>query len=781
MGSPERLSRLSALSARRWLVPRVSGTAYVAAAALRAEGGTGLRAWGLGALALVVSVVSTRRGRRASSLALWGASIVLASLGTSVERPLIDAAGISGGLLAGMAACVALQAMGDAATATPLWVPPRDRSPVVAAAVLALAGAIAILSLVSAAVGLELGRFLRDAPLGTGVVSGVVLTVACDRTLASRRLVLGVADRARIARASCVVTFLFAATLAWIGMGSLERALRLAVAVASVVIAHVALHGEPIALARAWRRVTVLFVFGSPVVVLAAIAAEGSGGQRAVVALVIAAVAVGSAASHLEKPLRPSEGAWLDGVVAARRAMGQAEPDTALREALAALRAPAGPTAASPELWTFDPPRVRTIDAAGYSRERAGELPGAMVPAAAREPEATLRVELLEALEVRRPDLRPLLQWMTDHGALSASVITVAGEAKGVLVLPRGRLSGAMSLEEIREIKSLADSLAGPCEGRSALLRSMDREREAAVRADLAEERALRLEQARSLDASRNMLATSRAARHAVAGFYSATSRLALEALERRMKADAPVAVIAPSGVDPVPYLARAQLSGPRRNAPLVIVDGTSSRDHDLARWNDPLASPLALADKGLLVLLDGAALPADVQRLIAHTLAERRPPWGRAEPLDILLAFTAVRPVAELVLAGGLHPALATRLGDAADAPVALPRLAERSEDLRAVFTDRLAREGLRMRGSPVGIEDAAFAQLAEYAFPGEDAELAVVARRLVAAVGHERGDVVRARDVEALRLQGPAGELPAVNRPRSVGRDEARGMKRG
>jgi len=90
---------------------------------------------------------------------------------------------------------------------------------------------------------------------------------------------------------------------------------------------------------------------------------------------------------------------------------------------------------------------------------------------------------------------------------------------------------------------------------------------------------------------------------------------------------------------------------------------------------------------------------------------------------------------------------------------PITLPRLSERPEDIRAILTDRLAREGLRVRGTPVGIEDAAFARLAEYAFPGEDAELVSIVQRLVAGL---RGDVVRAADVDALRLVGAqAGSL--------------------
>jgi DNA-binding NtrC family response regulator len=482
---------------------------------------------------------------------------------------------------------------------------------------------------------------------------------------------------------------------------------------------------------------------------LAAVVADGR--SAAVFVGTAVALVLGSFATQLEGPLRPAEGAWLDALERARAALTRSDSEAALRAALEALRAPAGAAASSPELWTLDPVCVLTIDAAGYAHERPGELPVGILDIASAEPEATLRTEVLEALLVRRPDLRRLARWMDDRGALTLTVIAAAGEPLGVLMIPRGRRVAPVTLEEARAMKAFADTLAATCEARSALARSLAREQQMARRAEDAEDRVLGLEQARSLDVGRHELAAARVARPAAVGVYSAASRLALDALERRVRAGAPVAIVAPSGVDPVPYLARAHLAGPRHAEPFVLVDGTSSREHDPARWVDPGASPLALADRGTLVLVDGPCLPVDVQRLIAQALAERRPPWERAEPLDISLALSASFPPATLLAQGRLDLALATRLGDALEAPIALPRLSERPEDIRAVITDRLAREGLRVRGSPVGIDDAAFARLAQYAFPGEDAELVSIVQRLVGAL---RGDVVRAADVDALAL---------------------------
>ncbi len=398
---------------------------------------------------------------------------------------------------------------------------------------------------------------------------------------------------------------------------------------------------------------------------------------------------------------------------------------------------------------------MTTVDAAGYAREREAELPEAILLFAGAEPEATLRAEVIGALEVRRPELRPLGKWMNDRGMMLATLVTSDGETEALLVLPRGDREEPITLEEVCALKDTADHLAAACRARGTQARMLARAHDAMLRADAEAERVSRLMHERALDVGRDALAAARLARPATVGVYSAASRMALEALERRTAVGAPIALVAPSGVDPVPYLARAHLAGTRREAPLVLVDATSAREHDMARWTDPEASPLALANRGMLVLLDGAALPTDVQQLIARCLAEKRAPWERPDVLDVQLALSAVLAPEELVTLARLDPSLASRLADARSAPIELPRLGDRPEDLRAILTDRLAREGLRVLGRPVGIDHTAYGRLVEYPFPGEDAELAAIVQRLVARC---TGDVVRAADVDALGLTGLA-----------------------
>jgi transcriptional regulator of acetoin/glycerol metabolism len=430
------------------------------------------------------------------------------------------------------------------------------------------------------------------------------------------------------------------------------------------------------------------------------------------------------------------------------------------------LRESSGTAAPSPKLYFLDPPRALVVDAAGYAHERPADAHPLAMPTAAREPDGVLRVDVLEALEVRRPDLRALLAHLRDEDTLACVVVTHDGDPEALLMVPAGTRSTPLSLEEARALRALADRIAGLCASRGSLARSMDRERAAQRHAEELEGALHRLEHEASLDVAREALAAGRLARPATVAIYSAASRMAYEGIERRTRTGAPFVVFAPAGVDPVPYVARAHLAGLRADGPLVIVDGTLAREHELERWRAPATSPLALAHRGLLVLLDGAVLPTEVQSLIGHALAEKRAPWERPEPLDIALALTSAwdRPRLEQAL----DPTLAARFGDALDVAVVVPAIRDRAEDIRSLVTDRLAREGLRLRRRPLGIEDAAFARLVDHPFEGGDAELASIVLRLV--MGCE-GDVVRAVDVDRLALApvrpAPPGPTPANVRP--------------
>lgn len=572
----------------------------------------------------------------------------------------------------------------------------------------------------------------------------------------ARRLELVVPPKALVCAGATAAGLVVALALALGGTVSADAAIALGGTIASALVVRLARTSDALGLARQGRRALTLIVFGGPLAALAAVAVEGkwSGAGGTALVLAVLTLVVGAISSKLEEPFLPVKGILLDALREARGAAREREARAAMAHALVRIREACavglGPTAApSPELWLLHPTRVLTVNAAGYLQERPAELPEGVFDVAFGEPYATIRTSVLRALEVRRADLRPLLAWLDHRDGIFATVIAETDDPDGLLVVPAGARTEPITLEEVRAAKLFADAFVAVSQATSAKERHLARERDLRHRIDTLDDEIARLKHTIDVEVGRHTLAAMRLARPAIAGIYSAASRMAYEALERRVAQDAPVVLVARAGIDPVPYLARAHLSGPRKNGPFVVVDGTSTRDHDLERWMDPKTSPLALADRGLLFLVDGAALPREVQLLVARTVAERRPPWERAPAIDFTIAFSGARTMPELLEANLLAPELAARFE--ATEPIELPGLRDRPEDLHSIVADRLAREGLRVHGRPIGIDAAAFSRLVEYRFDGEDAELASIVTRLVSRVS---GDIVRAADVDALSL---------------------------
>lgn len=592
---------------------------------------------------------------------------------------------------------------------------------------------------------------------------------ACALLLAAvRRLELGAPPRALACAAAVGTGLLLSIAIVLTTNVRADACVALGASIVFPVVVRLSKTKDAHAIAKRGRRALTLLLFGGPVAALAAIATEGHMPGVGLVAFLVAlaTMAIGAASPKLEEPFLPQKGVLLEALNDATRAAHDREARAAITKALLRLREAAGPKSPSPELWMLHPTRICTVDAAGYLQERDGELPPALLDLALSEPERTVRVEVLRALEVRRADLRPILRWLEDRNMLFATVVTEGEEPDGMILVPAGDRTDPLTVDEAVLANGFAAAFVAVCQARSARERHLERERALQEHIERLDDELARVRHAASLDGSRHMLAATRLARPATVGIYSAASRMAYDALERRLHLEAPAVVVARPGIDPIPYIARAHLAGPRKDRPLVVVDGTSSREHDLERWKDERSSPLALADGGLLVLVDGPALPRDIQMLVARTLTERRPPWERATPLDVAVALTSTTAPEVLVEEGRLASELFSRFESGE--PVVLPGLRERPEDLFSIVADRLAREGLRVRGRPIGIDANAYARLVDHPFDGEDAELATIVARLVA---HARGDVIKAADIDALDLafdeEGEAdrGVLKAVD----------------
>jgi hypothetical protein len=791
----------------RWLlvprltVPFAASVAYVGLTALRATALVDRFAWLAATVGFLVAADRIRREKRRvglleplrgdETLIVWTVAIGISTLGAAPKTsPANDLfAAIAMGTAALLAARPLLELeepsgmlSGPAAASRYLLFVPRFTQ-----LFLAIGWAFVVFSELEAV--LRRSEALADSAAdlaGIVIVCSALLLFVTGVYLSKERiLALETATRAssyagRIALASAAVLAIRLASsvtfaelgrvalpaLAWLGV----RAVR---------------HPHPVRDAQRVRRGLALTVIGAPVLLLGVTASHGRDASLVTALTGAALLAVGALGRYLEDPLRPAQGVLLDAIGHAEAALAGAEPETAARDVLVKLREPLSPESHSPRLYTLDPPRVLEVDAAGYLHPHPAVLHPDLVATAKLEPHATVRTDALDALAVRRADLRSLGAYMDREDMLLATLVIKDGEVEGVLVVPTETARQPITLEEVVALKRLADGVAGALAEESRVARA--REREVALRRDV-EQLGAELTAAREeteMRSEANRLATTRLARPATIGIYSDTAAEVGRVLEARAQKSQATCVVGPSGIDAVPYGARAHLSGPRAAQPFVVIEGTSSREHDPERWREPLTSPLALAEGGVLFLVDGASLPRDVQRLLADAFAERRAPWthplpaiavgpGSASkarsaapltlqpPLDVVPWLATTRTPRQLVDEGELDPALAARFGDSLDAPVLLPRLRQRPEDLRSIVADRLAREGLRVRGRPIGIDDAAYALLVEHDFPGDDLELSALVERLVATAA---ADVVHAADVRTHLAEATAASGAAAS----------------
>src|SRR5690606_22742964 len=128
-----------------------------------------------------------------------------------------------------------------------------------------------------------------------------------------------------------------------------------------------------------------------------------------------------------------------EGLDAAGRAAREPDPEAAVVATLSALSRIHQSPSSRPELWRSEPAEVLTVDVAGYLHTERAAAPTGLYELGLEEPERLLRRDVLAALEVRRPEVRPLLGWMDARDALFVALISDERVPLGLLVFPRGR------------------------------------------------------------------------------------------------------------------------------------------------------------------------------------------------------------------------------------------------------------------------------------------------------------------------------------------------------
>lgn len=589
--------------------------------------------------------------------------------------------------------------------------------------------------------------------LGVGLFAAV-------RTVSVRRAELGVAERARAAFWVTSVALVAGIMAPGAHVLSPERALPISVVIAACGSAYAGATREPETALRLLRTIVAAATIVMPTalgVVFLVHMYPHLAGQIAFAAAGAGALA-GLLARRIARRDGPGGGRLADALRGATRAAMTPEPEEALRRALFEMRNVLGTDGEPAALYRFFPPERLSVDRAGYMQTQRAEVPARLVSLADEEPERVMRYEALASVAVRRAEVRPLMTWMEERGLLAVSVVRDADGPMGAIVVPRGARTTPSTLAEVRALRELSDRLGAVLGVASMLARS--RERELLAHSDMAQLEGERQKIAMELARIQGRFAAiaqllERPARVAV---YSPAARAAVQRLETLAQTNAPVTLLSAPGIDVVAWAALVHLASPRKTGVMVIVDGSNLAEHDLARWQDRVTNPMALAAGGTLVLVDAHLLPSLVQMRIASAA---RDDFG----------WVAVLPktVDSLAANGKLVETLADRLGDRA---VALPEISARAEDLSLLVLDKLTRLGQRLHGAPLGIDPHAMVALVEYNFPGNDVELEALLLRAVLAAA-PGAKVVTLRDLEAAGFSPPPGSTRRVRKsPAAEGR---------
>jgi hypothetical protein len=705
----------------------------------------------------------SQTSRSALRAVAWGSLLWLAARTGPAGRPALDAAANLG---TGTAAVAVLVAIARIAPRAGLLKPPKAALSLDAATfagfLWAIATALPLGFALLPAERVRLDPLMIDyATTSAAIASLLVFVAASFRLHALRRLELGVGDRASGALSLAITTFSVAIPAGLLDVAPPDRILPVAVCVAALSMAWAATTPEPTTVSSGLRGILSILILGTPII-LGAGAIVRSAPEHSGAILLSATtlcIFVGLIARAVAKPLGPEQSRWLDAIEAASRGALQPEPDSALRAALEALGKTATTPDARPAIFRNSPSEMLSVDVAGYLHVEPADAPQRLYELANEEPERTLRAEALNALAVRRPEVRPLIAWFDDRHAFSATLVVDEDGPIGFILLPAGTRTQAMTLEEARAVRVLGDRISALLAVSSALARSRERELKAVSRADRVDDECKRLEHIIFASSGRHVELSERLARTVRTTAYSPAARQALERLQRLGKQGAPISLLAPPGVEAIGWAAHAHLESARAGGAFVVVDGTNPAEHAREIWEDKDRSPLVLADGGTLAILDVAVLPREIQDMIAQSFSRRALALSVSAVAKPGLIVTLRVPLSRLLEEQRLSRDLSRWLGES---EVVLPTLAERAEDLQALALESLSRVGLSLRGEPLGLEPSAMRLLAEHDWPGNELEFRA---RLLSAARRAPGTVVRADDLLATGFAPAPPSVPEVS----------------
>jgi hypothetical protein len=575
----------------------------------------------------------------------------------------------------------------------------------------------------------RLSPLALDAAVTFACLGSLCLLFAAEaRVYLLRGLELGTLDRARGGLAILLSSVLVALGSVLFEVARSDLISESALALACVLAAATKFVPDPSAVVRGLRRTLVLLMCGGPVALLGAFVARQHPAEGTWIAFVSVPLGafIGARADSLANPLRPERGRWIQALERSAKAALDADVERALISVLSELKRAERSASTRPEVFVTTPSEILTVDIAGYLSRKNAEFPRAIYDLASREPYRMLRAETLAGLEVRRPEIRPTLDWFRSHEVAVAVALHDPDGPVGLLTLPAGRRRSRITHEEAKLIGELGQRFSGILAVHSALSRSRSREELSRVQAEQEHKDARVLRETLENQVESRHLEAEVLVESLKAANFGTKTRDTLEALRRA--SDARLLVLGvPPGIDPLPWAAHLHLENETSPRSLYAFDASTalSRAESLP-LTDPARGtpPLFEVPGGTLVVLFAHLLSEKQLDRIDALLREE----GHLEsPKRVVLAMSrAGSPSAEPTQPFAVVLSQAPR--------VDLPTLEERPEDLNALIIFELARISLREKGHPLGIARPLLASLVERAYPGGEAELRGLLTRAVA-----------------------------------------------
>jgi hypothetical protein len=577
------------------------------------------------------------------------------------------------------------------------------------------------------------------AVVAAGLGSMGISMVTAWRVYATRRFDLGVPERAAGALWLAVVCLAVGTIAALMEVARPERIVPVCALLEAIAAAACALSQNPGVVSSVLRHVASATMLATPLMCVSVVVAYKAPTHAGLILFVVTAtaVALGMCVARIADRLAPERGRWLRVMEAAIAAAKAPEPRQAVTLALCAIRDGLGPAEGPAALYRFSSGDRLVVDRADYLHVEDAQVPGELIDRAMQEAERVVSIEALRWFEVRDQRARSLVAWLDARASGAAALVFDEDVPVGLLTWPAAGRVLPLAYQEITALRRLADHLGVATGADAQLARSRARELAAEQGIGRAEGELRALTDMIARQGIKQRAFAEMLARRARVAAYSPAAQSALTTAERLGAQGKPIALVVQPGMDALAWAAVVHLASARSDEMMLVIDATLAEEQPIERYNDKMRSPLELAAKGTLVLIDAHALPKPTQRYIGTALADDT-------GLIALLPTTADAMVAR----GDLDEHLADRLGDRS---VVLPTLHARAEDLRALSLHMLSRIGMRLRGRPFGLSLDAQQLLGDEPWVANEAELEAV---LVRAALMTEGDVVGKLEVSrALR----------------------------